>query len=166
MLAVGEDTGRLLHLLVLACGARHVLEIGTSAGYSTLWLADAARQTGGRVTSVDANADKLRQARAHLEEAGLLEQVELVHGSAPGVLDALAIPFDLVLLDCERHDYVPCLEALLPRLGAGALIAADNMTFPPSPHAAAYQARIRGAPGWQSVRVPIGNGVELSRKEP
>jgi predicted O-methyltransferase YrrM len=164
MLAIGEESGKLLHLLVLAAGATRILEIGTSVGYSTLWLADAVRQTGGRVTTLDASADKHRQAREHLHAAGLLASVDFVTAQAPACIEALPGPFDAVLLDCERHDYRPCFEAFAPKLAPGALVVADNMTVPPSPHAPAYQAHVRGLPGWDSVLVPIGNGIELSRK--
>jgi predicted O-methyltransferase YrrM len=164
MLAIGEDSARLLHLLVRLSGARRVLEIGTSVGYSTLWLADALRQTGGRVTSLDASADKHRQAAENLAQAGLAGPVELVTAQAPAVLQRLPGPFDLVLLDCERSDYLPCFEAFRGKLAPGALVVADNMTFPPSPHAPAYQVCVRGLAGWDSVLVPIGNGIELSRR--
>ncbi len=163
MLAIGEESAWLLHLLLGLRGARHALEIGTSVGYSTLWLADALRETGGRLTSLDGSADKHRQARANLAEAGLLDGVELVTAQAPAALEGMAGPFDFVLIDCERSDYLASLEAVRPRLAPGALIAADNMTFPPSPHAGAYQQHVRGLPGWDSLLVPIGNGIELSR---
>jgi predicted O-methyltransferase YrrM len=164
MLAIGEATASLLHLLVLARGARRVLEIGTSVGYSTLWLADAVRQTGGRVTSLDASADKHRQAAGNLDAAGLRDRVELLTAQAPAALARLEGPFELVLLDCERPDYLPCFESFQGLLAPGALVVADNMTFPPSPHAPAYQGRVRALPGWDSLLVPIGNGIELSRK--
>lgn len=164
MLAIGEETARLLHTLALAAGATRILEIGTSVGYSTLWLADAARRTGGRVTTLDGSADKHRQAREHLAAAALPEHVELVTDLAPAALAGLAGPFDLVLLDCERHDYLPCFQAFAGKLAPGALVVADNMTFPPSPHAPAYQRHVRGLPGFESMGVPIGNGVELTRR--
>ena len=163
MLAIGEESARLLHLLLRIRAARHALEIGTSVGYSTLWLADALRETGGRLTSLDGSADKHRQAHENLAEAGLLEGVELLTAQAPAALAGLAGPFDFVLIDCERSDYLASLEAVRPRLAPGALIAADNMTFPPSTYAGAYQQHVRGLPGWDSLLVPIGNGIELSR---
>jgi predicted O-methyltransferase YrrM len=164
MLAVGEDTGRFLHLLLRACRAQAVLELGTSVGYSTLWLADALRGRGGRITSLDASADKHRQARENLGEAGLLESVRLVTAKAPAALRELPGPFDFVLLDCERPDYLPCFEACQAALAPGALVVADNMTTPPSPHAGRYQQHVRALAGWSSLLVPIGNGLELSRK--
>lgn len=165
MLAIGEQAGRLLNLLVKTAGARALLEIGTSVGYSTLWLAEAARTTGGRVVSLDVNPAKHAQARANLAEAGLEHLVELITGDALAALATLPGPFDFVLLDAERDMYGACFEALRPRLAPGALVAADNMTFPPSPHAGPYQEQVRSTPGFASLLVPIGNGVELSRWE-
>lgn len=165
MLAIGEEAGRFLNLLIKAAGAKNLLEIGTSVGYSTLWLADAARVTHGRVITLDINPGKHTQARENLAEAGLLNRVELITGDAAESIDRLAGPWDFVLLDTLKADYIPCFEAFHPKLAAGALIAADNMVFPESQHTRAYQQRVRGSPGYQSVMVPIGNGIELSRKQ-
>lgn len=165
MLPIGPEAGLFLNMLIKAAGARAILEIGTSVGYSTLWLADAARTVGGHVTTLDANPAKHAQARTNLEEAGLAGHVTLVAGDALAAIAEQAGPFDFVLLDVGRELYVPCLEAVRPRLRPGALIAADNMTHPPATRtlAEAYQQRVRGEPGADSVLVPIGNGVELTR---
>ncbi len=166
MLAIGEAAGRFVNLLVKTSGARHILELGTSVGYSTLWLAEAARATGGRVITIDENADKTRQARDYMAAAGLAEVVEWVTGDALETIAARPGPFDFVLLDLWKSAYVPCFEAFLPKLAPGALVAADNMTRPVTEHAPLYQQRVRGTPGMESLLVPIGNGVELSRYAP
>ncbi len=153
-----------MNLLAKAARARAILELGTSVGYSTLWLAEAARATGGMVTSVDANPAKHAEARANLEEAGLLPWVELVTGDALAVLDERPGPFELVLLDAWKDAYVPCWEALQGKLAPGALVLADNMTRPESPGTRAYQRRVRETPGYETMTVPIGNGIELTRR--
>lgn len=165
MLPVGEEVGRLLNLLVKAARAKTLLELGTSVGYSTLWLAEAARAVGGHVFSMDENPAKHEQARENLREAGLAGQVTLITGDALKEIPALRGGLDFVLLDVWKSGYLPCYEALRPKLNAGAILAADNMIRPESAreHTEAYQASVRATPGMDSVLVPIGNGIELSR---
>jgi predicted O-methyltransferase YrrM len=167
MLAVGRDAGTLLNLLARLGGCRRILEVGTSVGYSTLWLADAARATGGRVTTLDNVAAKHEQARANLAEAGLAGLVDLASGDALQSIARLPGPWDFVLLDFNRGLYRKSLEALLPKLAPGAVVAADNMLRPEAslPQARQYQDWVRLQPGLQSLLVPIGNGIELTRKQ-
>ena len=165
MLAIGEEAGRFLNLLIKVAGSRHVLELGTSVGYSTVWLAEAARANGGQVTTIDENGDKTAQARDYLAQAGLAEVVTFVTGDALEIIAAQAGPFDFVLLDIWKSAYIPCFEAFLPKLAPGGLIAADNMTWPVTEYTPLYQERVRNTPGMESTLVPVGNGVELSRLE-
>ena len=166
LISVGPATGRMLHLLAIGANAKSILELGTSYGYSTIWLADAARATGGKVVSLELSQRKVDHARAQLARAGLADFVEFRVGSALDTVPRLAGPFDLVLLDVWKDLYVPCLELFHLKLRPGALVAADNMLFPLNtrPAAAAYQARVRTKPDLDSVLLPIGSGVELSRK--
>jgi len=166
MLAIGRDSGRLLHMLVKHGRCTRILELGTSAGYSTLWLADAAGATGGRVVSLDNQAGKHREARANLEAAGLAGRVELITADILPALARLPGPFDLVLLDYTRDQYIAALEALRPKLTPGALVAADNMLQPLATRAQAeaYRTHVAAQADLESVLVPIGNGIELTRK--
>jgi predicted O-methyltransferase YrrM len=167
LICVGPDTGRLLNLLVRATGARNILEVGTAYGYSTLWLAEAARVTGGRVITLDVHAAKQEQARASLRRAGLAEWVDLRLGDARRLIPALDADIDLVLLDVWKELYVSCYELLLPKLKVGGMIVADNMLQPLEHRddAEAYRRRVRTTPGVASVLLPVGSGLELSRRE-
>ena len=91
MLAIGEEAGRFLNLLIKAAGARHLLELGTSVGYSTIWLAEAARVNGGQVTTIDENAHKTTQAKDYLAQAGLAEVVTFLTGDALETIAAKAL---------------------------------------------------------------------------
>lgn len=168
LLRVGPDTGRLMNILIKGAGARRILEIGTSYGYSTVWLAEAARATGGRVVTVDLADYKQVYARGMLERAGLAEHVEWCTGEALELLARFEGPFDFVLLDLWKELYVPCFDLIAPKLAPRAIIVADNMLYPPHSlaDAAAYRARVRGQRGMESVLLEVGSGVYVSRFAP
>src|SRR5262249_13169513 len=128
MLNITRDTGRLLWILVRAMGATRILEVGTSNAFSTIWLADAARSTGGRVTTLELNPDKIALARANLAAAGLQGVVEIIEGRAADTLASPPGPFDIVFLDADRPSYVAYLELVVPKLRAGGMLIADNAT--------------------------------------
>jgi predicted O-methyltransferase YrrM len=166
LLAVGPETGALLNNLVKDGGYRRIVEIGTSYGYSTLWLAEAARATGGKVISLDVAAKKQAYAEKMLEQAGLAEFVEFRCGDALELLPALKDGVEFVLLDCWKDVYVPCLEIFHPKLAPGAVVVADNMIRPANAHAdaIAYRRAVRSKPDMSSILLPLGSGVEVSRK--
>jgi predicted O-methyltransferase YrrM len=165
LLPIGPDTAQVLHILIKSAGARSILELGTSYGYSTLWLADAARHTNGKVVSLELAGYKAEHARAALARAGLAERVDIQVGSALETLPRLAGPFDFVLLDLWKDLYVACRDLIYPKLAPGAFIVADNMTYPEMVRAdaARYQRRIRQLE-FDTVLLPIGSGIEVSRR--
>jgi predicted O-methyltransferase YrrM len=163
MLNITPDTGRLLWILARASRAARILEIGTSNAYSTIWLADAARAVGGRVTTLERDPDKVRLAQDNLARAGLAAWVEIREGPAAETLNALPGPFDLAFLDADRTSYRPYLELVVPKLAPGALLVADNVVS----HRAEledYLGRVKSHPGLFSVTVPVGKGEEVSFK--
>ena len=165
LLPVGRAAGTLLNLLIKEAGARRILEVGSSYGYSTTWLAEAARAVGGRVTSLELQAFKAEYAREQLASVGLAGVVDFKIGDALNTLAALPGPFDFVLIDLWKNLYVPVFELLYPKLAPGALIVADNMLEPESAReqARAYRSRVRAAADVTSVLLPVGNGLEISR---
>src|SRR5947209_3508547 len=128
MLNITRDTGRLLWILVRATGATRILEVGTSNAFSTIWLADAARSNGGRVTTLELNPEKIALARANLATAGLEGVVDIIEGRAADSLAALPGLFDIVFLDADRPSYLAYLELLVPKLRSGGMLIADNAT--------------------------------------
>jgi predicted O-methyltransferase YrrM len=165
LLPVGPDTAALLSILIHSSGPKRCLEIGTSYGYSTLGIADAARAVGGRLTTIELADYKSAYAREALGRAGLAQCVDFEVGNALEILARLDGPFDFVLLDLWKDLYIPCLELFYPKLSKNALIVADNMIEPENsrPHADAYRRRVREL-DLDSVLLPVGSGVELSRK--
>lgn len=164
LLPVGEEVGRFLHALAVARGAKVIVELGTSYGYSTLFLADAARRTGGMVHSFELSAEKQSHAREQLADAGLASFVEWHLGDAVELLDEVATGVDFVLIDLWKELYIPCFDKIYPKLDNNAVIAADNMLEPAMsrPDAEAYRAAVRSRSDLQSVLLPIGSGIELS----
>jgi predicted O-methyltransferase YrrM len=163
MLNITPETGRLLWIIVRATRATRILEVGTSNAFSTIWLADAARSTRGRVTTLEVNPDKIALARANLASAGLDGEVEIIEGRAAHTLAALPGPFDLVFLDADRPSYLTYLELVVPRLRPGGMLIADNVTS----HANElqdYLRRVKSHPQLFAVTVPIGNGEEIALK--
>jgi predicted O-methyltransferase YrrM len=161
MLNVTPDTGRLLWILILAAGATRLLEVGTSNAFSTIWLADAARETGGRVTTLELNPDKVAMARENLARAGLADRVDIIQGPALDTLRGLPGPFDFVFLDADRVNYLAYLELVVPKLRPRGLLVADNVVSH-APELHEYLARVKSHPDLFSVTVPIGNGEEIS----
>jgi predicted O-methyltransferase YrrM len=165
LLPVGRAAGVLLNLLIREGGAKRILEVGSSYGYSTHWLADGARALDGQVTSLELQAPKTEYARERLSRAGLAGFVEFRIGDALSSLRALPGPFDFALIDLWKDLYVPVFELLYPKLAPGAIVVADNMLFPDNvkAHAQAYRERVRAAPNMSSVLLAVGNGLEVSR---
>ncbi len=165
LIPVGRAAGLLLNRLVKAVGATRVVEFGTSYGYSTLWLAEAARETGGRVTTLEIHPGKIAHAAAMLERAGLAGVVEFLPGDARDTLRAVEGAVDFVLIDLWKDLYIPCFDRLVPKLADGAVVVADNMTHPPfhREDADAYRRHVRAMGCFDSLLLPVGSGLELSR---
>ena len=166
LLAVGPDTGRLLNILARSLSKPQILELGTSYGYSGIWLGEAARATGGRVTTMELADYKSKHAREMATKAGLAEFIEHKVGDAVKGIGELDFGIDFVLVDLWKDLYVPCLEAFYPKLNPGAILVADNMRLPDPVAAKLYQQAVRAKRGMTSVTLPVGSGLEISRFEP
>ena len=168
LLPVGRDVANLLRDLVIGLRAQTIVEVGTSYGYSTLFLAHAARQTGGRVYTYDLVASKQAYARERLTEANLAEFVEWRPGDAIELLSDQPGPVDLVLMDLWKDLYVPCFEMIYPSLAPGGVIVADNMLRPESarPYAEAYREAVRAKADLEAILLPIGQGIDICTRRP
>ena len=165
LLDVGEAVGTLLNLLIRETKAKTILEVGTSYGYSTLWMADAARAVDGRVITMDVAAEKQAYARSMLDRAGLASHVEFRIGDALTLIGDMSETVDFVLIDLWKDVYIPCFDLVINKAAPGAIIVADNIIYPPDaqPYAEEYRAHIRRHPRIESVLLPVGHGIEVSR---
>ena len=152
MLNLEPDTARLLGILVRSGQRTRLLEVGTSNGYSTIWLAWAARQTGGSLVSIERRAGRRILALANLRRAGLTKLVTLLEGEAAALLPGLTPPFDFVFLDADRESYPLYLGLLLPLLTPDALILADNVHSHPQ-EIAPYLEAVEAGGGFDHVIV-------------
>lgn len=159
--SIQPTTGRLLFALVAPRAACSVLEVGASRGYSTLWLAAAARILGGRVVSIERDPEKCAAWHRNVAEAGLDEWAELVEGDALEALTGFDDVFDVAFIDAEKDDYERLFEVVRARLGPGAVIAADNVLSHLEP-LAEYSRRRQADPDLVSVTVPLDRGLELT----
>ena len=125
---VSPEDGRLLRLLTEATDAKHVVEIGTSNGYSGIWFCLALRATGGRLTTHEIDAERAALARANFERAGVDRLVTLVEGDAHEEVTNLQGPIDVLFLDADKSGYIDYLEKLLPLMPPGGLVLAHNMS--------------------------------------
>jgi len=166
LLEVGEEAANLLVDLVIGANAQIIVELGTSYGFSTLFLARAAQRTGGRVYTYELAEEKQAYARERLREAGLVDLVEWRLGDAVSLLEDQPGPVDFVFIDLWKDLYVPCFETLYPGLASGAIVVADNMIFPPHSQAdaAAYRAAVRAKPDLEAVMLDIGNGLDIASR--
>ena len=127
MMNVPLEDGRLLRLLTEAVNAKHVVEIGTSNGYSGIWFCLALRKTGGKLTTYEINAGRAALARENFRRAGVDKIVTLIEGDAHEEVTKLKEPVDIVFLDADKTGYVDYLNKVLPLVRPGGLIIAHNM---------------------------------------
>jgi predicted O-methyltransferase YrrM len=164
MLNITRDTGEFLAVLVRATLARRMLEIGTSNGYSTLWLASAARTIGGSVTTVEKSQYKIDLSTSNFARSGLASYISQVHDDAGRLLERSTDgAFDMIFLDSERPEYPGWWPNLRRALRPGGLLVVDNATSHPV-EIAPFIALVKGDPEFVTSLVPVGNGEFLAVK--
>ena len=127
---VSMEDGRLLRVLTEGVGAKNVVEIGTSNGYSALWFCLGLRTTGGKLTTHEIDPHRASLARENFKQAGVEGMVKIVEGDAHEEVKKLREPIDILFLDADKAGYLDYLNKLLPLVRPGGLILAHNMNFP------------------------------------
>ncbi len=131
MMNVPPADGRLLRLLTETTDARHVVEIGTSNGYSGIWICLGLVHTGSKLTTYEIDAGRAALARENFKRAGVEHMITLVEGDAHDEVTKLKEPIDILFLDADKSGYIDYLNKLLPLIRPGGLIVAHNMVYPP-----------------------------------
>ena len=160
---IAPENGQFLSILIHAIQARNVLEVGTSNGYSTIWLAAALKETGGRLITLEFDQKRAEEAQAHLLEVGLDSIVEMRVGNALDEIPKCDATFDLVFLDAEKNEYRRYLELALPNIRSGGLIVADD-TVTMRDEMPDYVEFVFSTPRLHSVDIPLDDGIILSYK--
>ena len=165
-LAAGPHSAGLLAQLVRVMSAKCIVEVGTSIGYTALWLGEAAMDTGGRVIGLEAVEKKYGQAMDNIALAGLSEVIEMKFGDAKQLLSEIQGPIDLAFIDAWKSDYCFYFDELLPKVRVGGCIVADNITFPESVRQLMqeYQVYVGSKNNVRTHYVGIGSGLEMSVK--
>jgi predicted O-methyltransferase YrrM len=164
LLNLERPTAELVWLLITSGKRRRVLEIGTSNGYSAIWLANALQATGGEpLVSIERDAAKAAQARENLAAASLDARVQVLEGDASALCAALPGPFDCVFFDADRVSAPAQLAALLPRLAGDALLLADNALSHPG-EIAGYIEAVEASGQFDTLTVPVGKGLHVAQR--
>jgi len=163
-LAVSEEDGRFLRLLVASKGTKRALEIGGANGYSAIWIGLGLRETGGRLVTIEYDPQRAREAEANVRAAGLADIVQVVSGDAFGAIPKLDGTFDFVFLDAWKKDYQRFFDLVYPRLDKGGVFVAHNVVNKAS-EMGEFLTTLRTHPGLFSAIVsPSGEGVSVSVK--
>ena len=163
MMNVPLKDARLLRLLAETSGARHVVELGTSNGYSGIWWCLALKTTGGRLTTFEIDAQRAALARQNFKRAGVEGLVTLVEGDAHQNVTTLKDPIDIVFIDADKEGYSDYLAKLLPLVRPGGLILAHNIT--PGMADPGYLKAITTNPGLETLFIQDSGGLSVTLKK-
>jgi predicted O-methyltransferase YrrM len=164
LLAVSEEDGRFLRVMVATRNARSVLEIGAASGYSGIWLGLGARETHGHVVSIEYDPQRAKEAAANIQKAGLTDVVRVVHGDAFVEIPKLQGTFDLVFLDAWKPDYKRFFDMVYPRLEPGGVFLAHNVVNK-APDMEPFLKTIQNHPRlFTSIVSPGSEGMSVSYK--
>ena len=157
---VPPEDGRLLRVLAESMNAKNVIEIGTSTGYSAIWMGLALQKTGGKLTTYEIDAGRAATARANFKRAGMADIITLVEGDAHEEVKSLKDPIDIIFLDADKDGYIDYLDKLLPLVRPGGLVIAHNIT--PRMADPKYMEAITTNPNLETI---VRSGVSLSLKK-
>jgi caffeoyl-CoA O-methyltransferase len=163
-LAVSEEDGRFLRVLIASTGAKRVLEIGAASGYSAIWMGLAVRETGGHLTTIEYDPVRAKEAAENIRRAGLADVVTVVAGDAFQEIPKLKGNFDLVFLDAWKPDYKKFFDMVFPRVSPGGLFLAHNVINKKSEMGDFLQT-IHSLPnGYTTTVSPSHEGISMTYK--
>jgi predicted O-methyltransferase YrrM len=163
-LAVSEEDGRFLRVLIAARGARRALEIGGASGYSAIWMALGLRDTGGRLITIEYDAERARELTENIERAGLSDVVQVIAGDAFAHIPPISSSFDFVFLDAWKKDYKKFFDLVYPRLDKGGLFVAHNVVNKKNEMQDFLDAIQKHPSLWTTIVSPSGEGMSVSVK--
>lgn len=163
-LAVSEEDGRFLRVMIASSGAKRALEIGGASGYSAIWMGMALRETGGKLVTIEYDPGRARELAANIKRAGLSDTVEVLSGDAFEQIPKLQGTFDFVFLDAWKRDYKRFLDLVYPRLDKGGLFIAHNVVNKRDEMGDFLDAVQKHPTLWTTIVSPSGEGMSVSLK--
>jgi predicted O-methyltransferase YrrM len=164
LLAVSEEDGRFLRVMVAARNAKSIVEIGAASGYSGIWLGLGARESRGKVVAIEYDPQRAKEAKANMQKAGLTDVVTVIEGDAFKEIPKLQGTFDLVFLDAWKPDYKRFFDMVYPRLEPGGVFLAHNV-INKAAEMEPFLKAIQMHPGlFTSVVSPGSEGMSVSVK--
>jgi predicted O-methyltransferase YrrM len=161
MLNITHDTGEFLSLLIKATNSKDILEIGTSNGYSTIWLADAVRETQGKVWTIESDQCKIVLAEQNFIRAGVADRIRMIKGNTEAFLqDQKNVLFDFIFLDADRSQYTFWWPELQEILRPGGLMVVDN-AISHLEELVNFTSLVKVNPNFETTLVPVGKGELL-----
>jgi predicted O-methyltransferase YrrM len=163
-LAVSEEDGRFLRLMIATSGSKRALEIGGASGYSAIWMGHGLRATGGRLVTIEYEPARAKELADNIRRAGLSDIVEVVSGDAFEQIPKIAGSFDFVFLDAWKKDYKRFFDTVYPRLDARGLFVAHNVVNKKNEMEDFLDAVQRHPSLWTTIVSPSGEGMSVSMK--
>ena len=163
-LAVSEEDGKFLRLMIASTNRKRVLEIGGASGYSAIWMAQGLRATGGRLVTIEYDPVRAKELAANIKRAGFSDIVQVVSGDAFVEIPKLTGTFDFVFLDAWKRDYKKFFDIMLPRLDKGGLFTAHNVLNKRDEMGDFLETIQRNPSLWTTIVAPSGEGISLSLK--
>jgi predicted O-methyltransferase YrrM len=163
-LAVSEEDGRFLRLMIASSGAKRALEIGGASGYSAIWMGMALRETGGTLVTIEYDPVRAKELAANIKRAGLTGTVEVLSGDAFEQIPRIQGTFDFVFLDAWKRDYKRFFDLVYPRLDKGGLFVAHNVVNKRDEMGDFLDAVQKHPTLWTTIVSPSGEGMSISLK--
>src|SRR5688572_24311032 len=163
-LAVSEEDGRFLRVLIATRGAKSILEIGAASGYSGIWLGLGARESGGRVVAIEYDTQRAKEAADNVRRAGITDVVRVVQGDAFVEIPKLPGTFDLVFLDAWKPDYKKFFDIVYPRLSPGGVFVAHNVVNKKNEMEPFLRTVLTHPALYTTIVSPSGEGMSVSYK--
>jgi len=173
MLSITRNIGLFYNIFLRSTGAKNILEIGTSVGYSTIWFAEALRENlGTKIISLEQDSKKIERAEKNFVTAGIEQYVEILQGDALETLSKISnqkeslSKFDFIFIDADKERYIQYFDMSLPLLKKGGVIGADNIVYPErfNEMMKDYVNHVKNTPNVRTVTIPIDNGEEITMK--
>lgn len=160
---ISRASANFLNMLIKISGAKNIVEVGTSNGYSGVWIAKALKETGGHLTTIEYYEKRIVLAQDNFNKCGVDDIITIKQGSACEVLEELEGPFDFAFIDANKGEYIKYFEILDPKLKKGAIIAADNITSHPE-KVASFVEKIKSDANYQVEILDLPAGMLVAYK--